>query len=167
MSNFISQLEECIPPLRRYANSLFYNQDEADDLVQDCLERALRKQSLWKPSSSLRSWLFTMQHNLYVNKLRSKGRKPEMIAETDTLSHRQEPYKHDALIHNIDFCIKQLPEDHREVLILVTVEGFAYKEVAQILDIPVGTVMSRLSRARKDLQGIMTGETKPVLRRVK
>ncbi len=157
MSIFINELEQCIPALRRYAYTLFFNQDEADDLVQDCLEHALHKQSLWKPGTSLRAWLFTMQHNLYVDQLRKQGRQPKMDVETDFLSHSLEPEKSETLLHDINHCIQQLPEDQRQVLLLVTVEGFTYKEVSRIISSPIGTVMSRLSRARKTLQILMDG----------
>lgn len=167
MSIFLTQLEHCIPALRRYAFTLFYRQEEADDLVQDCLERALKKQALWQPSSSLRAWLFTMQHNLYVNQLRATARKPELVYDTDSLVHPLEPCQSDVLMKDIDFCLRQLPEDQRQVLLLVTVEGFRYKEVAKIMGIPLGTVMSRLSRARSTLYDLMNGTTRPILREVK
>ena len=170
MSEFLIELEQCIPALRRYAFSLFHQQEEADDLVQDCLERAIKKQSLWQQGSSLRAWLFTMQHNLYINQLRSKGRQPPMTFETDTLSNQLEPHQSEVLMRDINFCIQQLPEDQRQVLLFVTVEGFTYKEVGEIMNIPLGTVMSRLSRARKTLHTLMNGETipsQPALRSVK
>jgi len=170
MPEFTKELEHCIPALRRYACSLLYKQDEADDLVQDCLERALKKKSLWQPGTSLRAWLFTMQHNLYVNQLKRLGRQPQMTAETEKLKHNLEPHKSEVLIHDIDFCLRQLPADQRQVLLLVVVEGFTYKEVSNIMEIPLGTVMSRLSRARKALQTLMNGEaipSQPVLRSVK
>lgn len=170
MSEFLIELEQCIPALRRYAFSLFHQQEEADDLVQDCLERAIKKQSLWKQGSSLRAWLFTMQHNLYINQLKKRGRQPLMTEETEQLTHSLEPHKSDVLIRDIDFCMRQLPGDQRQVLLLVTVQGFSYKEVGRIIDVPLGTVMSRLSRARKTLQALMNGEippTQPVLRSVK
>lgn len=172
MSHFFNELEQCIPALRRYAHSLLYQQDQADDLVQDCLERAINKKSLWQQGTSLRAWLFTMQHNLYVNQLKRLGRQPQMSTETEQLMHSLEPDKTDSLIRDIDFCMRQLPEEQRQILLLVSVEGFSYKEVARIVDIPPGTVMSRLSRARKNLQALMNGEKKPrpsqtVLRSVK
>lgn len=170
MPTFLVELEQCIPALRRYASSLLYKQEEADDLVQDCLERAIKKQSLWQQGTSLRAWLFTMQHNLYVNQLKKMSRQPQMSSEIEQLRHSLEPHKSEALIRDIDFCIRQLPDDQRQVLLLITVEGFAYKEVAEIMEIPLGTVMSRLSRARKSLQALMNGETihsQPVLRCVK
>lgn len=170
MPEFLRELEHCIPALRRYAFSLLHQQEEADDLVQDCLERAIKKQSLWQQGSSLRAWLFTMQHNLHINQLRSKGRKPPMTFEIETLSHQLEPHQSEALLCDINYCIQQLPEEQRQVLLLVTVEGFTYKEVGEIMNIPQGTVMSRLSRAREALQALMNGETspsQPVLRSVK
>lgn len=167
MQTFITELELCIPALRRYALSLLRKQDEADDLVQDCLERALKKQKLWKQNASLRAWLFTMQHNLFINQQKSKKRKPELVSNNDEYTQVVEPNQPNLLIQDIHYCLQQLPEDQREVLLLVTVEGFSYKEVSKIVDIPLGTVMSRLSRARKTLQKLMTGEIKPVLREVK
>lgn len=167
MSKFSNQLEQCIPALRRYAFTLFYQQEEADDLVQDCLERALKKQILWQPNSSLRAWLFTIQHNLYVNQLRNKARKPELVYDIDTLVHTLEPHQTDTLMKDIDFCLRHLPEEQRQVLLLVTVEGFRYKEVGKIMDIPLGTVMSRLSRARSTLHDLMNGTTRPILKEVK
>ncbi len=170
MSYFLNELEQCIPALRRYAYSLLYKQEEADDLVQDCLERAIKKQDLWQKGTSLRAWLFTMQHNLYINQLRKLSRQPLMTEETEQLTHNHEPNKSDVLIRDIDFCMRQLPEDQRQVLLLVTIQGFSYKEVGKIINAPLGTVMSRLSRARKTLQALMNGDkspTKPVLRSVK
>lgn len=171
MSTFLSELEQCIPALRRYAFTLFFNQEEADDLVQDCLEHALNKQSLWKPDTSLRAWLFTMQHNLYINQLRKQGRQPIMDVETEFLGHRLEPDKSDILMDDINRCIQQLPDEQRQVLLLVTVEGFTYQQVAKIIASPVGTVMSRLSRARNTLQILMgdnsTPATTSILRTIK
>lgn len=167
MPEFSVQLEHCIPALRRYAFTLFYRQEEADDLVQDCLERALLKQALWQPNSSLRAWLFTIQHNLYVNQLKSKARKPELVYDTDSLVHLLEPHQSDVLMRDIDYCLRQLPDDQRQVLLLVTIEGFRYKEVGEIMSIPLGTVMSRLSRARSALHDLMNGTTQPILREVK
>ncbi len=167
MSDFLIELEYYIPALRRYANALLRHGDEADDLVQDCLERAILKRSLWRKGSSLRPWLFTILHNLYVNQIRSMARKPEMHSDTSNLMHNMEPHKTHTLMNDIGQCIKQLPDQQREVLLLVTLEGFSYKEVAKIMRIPVGTVMSRLSRSRETVRKLMDGDTGPVLRQVK
>ncbi len=102
-----------------------------------------------------------------VNQLKRKARKPELVYDTDSLVHQLEPHQTDVLMKDIDFCLRQLPEDQRQVLLLVTIEGFRYKEVGKIMDIPLGTVMSRLSRARSTLQDLMNGTTQPILRKVK
>jgi len=167
MSTFIHELENCIPALRRYAFTLFHQQDDADDLVQDCLERAIRKQNLWQKKSSLRAWLFTMQHNLFVNQLKSKARKPELVSSSEELTHIIDNNQPNVLMRDIHYCMQQLTEDQREVLLLITVEGFSYKEVGNIVGIPIGTVMSRLSRAREMLQKLMSGEVRTELREVK
>lgn len=167
MSEFIIELEYCIPALRRYAFTLSQQQDEADDLVQDCLERAIRKQELWQKGSSLRAWLFTMQHNIFINQLKMKARRPELVSTSESLMHIKEPNQPNVIMRDIHYCMRQLSEDQREVLLLVTVEGFSYKEVGEIMGIPLGTVMSRLSRARKTLQELMNGEKQTVLREVK
>jgi len=167
MSIFIRELENCIPALRRYAFTLFHQQDDADDLVQDCLERAIRKQNLWQKKSSLRAWLFTMQHNLFVNQLKSKARKPELVSSPEELMPIIDNNQPNVLMRDIHYCMQQLTEDQREVLLLITVEGFSYKEVGDIVGIPIGTVMSRLSRAREMLQKLMNGEVRTELREVK
>ncbi|HIQ14881.1 MAG TPA: RNA polymerase sigma factor, partial [Leucothrix sp.] len=106
MPEFMIELEHCIPALRRYAFTLFRKQDEADDLVQDCLERALQKQQLWKKDSSLRAWLFTMQHNIFVNQLKSKARKPELVASTEMLTDIIEPNQPNVIMRDIHYCMQ-------------------------------------------------------------
>lgn len=105
---FMIELERCIPALRRYAFTLYYKRDEADDLVQDCLERALKKQMLWKKNTSLRAWLFTMQHNIFVNQFRKQSRRPELVSDIDSLTHPMELDQSDILMRDIDYCIRHL-----------------------------------------------------------
>lgn len=167
MSDFTLEIERCIPSLRRYATALLHDREAADDLVQDCLERALRKRLLWRRGSSMRAWLFTILHNLYVNGVRRNSRMPSMIAEENAAVSYQEPHQADTLMGDIVDCIDQLPNTQRQVLLLVALEGFSYKEVGRIVGVPVGTVMSRLSRARENLRRLMEGESRPGLRRVK
>jgi len=167
MSDFTLEIERCIPSLRRYAAALLHDREAADDLVQDCLERALRKRLLWRRGSSMRAWLFTMLHNLYVNGVRRNSRTPSMIASETAAVSYQEPHQTDTLMGDIVDCIDQLPDTQRQVLLLVALEGFSYKEVGRIVGVPVGTVMSRLSRARENLRRLMDGESRPGLRRVK
>jgi RNA polymerase sigma factor (sigma-70 family) len=147
-----------VPALRRYARLLTGDASRADDLVQDTLERACAKWSLWQPGSALRSWLLTIMHNLYLNQRRD-WRHDELHApldEADEPSH--EPLAR--LGERID-----LQQALREVLLLVTVEEYTYAEAASILDIPIGTVMSRLHRGREQLRGWLgDGAARPALR---
>lgn len=167
MSNFTTELEHYIPALRRYAFSLLRNMEMADDLVQDCLERALRKQALWKQGSSMRAWLFTIQHNLYVNQVRSRIRHPIEEPLTDTSGSESEQGQSDIIMSELYQCLLKLPDEQRQVLLLITVEGFAYQEVAKIMNTPLGTVMSRLSRARENLGKLMDRKKELPLRRIK
>jgi RNA polymerase sigma-70 factor (ECF subfamily) len=150
-----------IPHLRRYARALTRHELEADDLVQDTLERALRKFSLWQRGTNLRAWLFSVMHNLYVNQLRAKQETAALDDDMDiAVGGRQEEGLN---IRDLSTSLLALPLEQREVLLLVGLEDFSYAEVAQTLDIPLGTVMSRLSRGRERLRGLLDGSTKPTL----
>jgi RNA polymerase sigma-70 factor (ECF subfamily) len=157
MDHFHRLLEAEIPRLRRYARALTHNAVRADDLVQDTLTRALRKQHLWEPGSDLRAWLFTIMHNQNVNDVRRAACDDIavdidqfvsiMIATTDPTGSRQ--------LQELDLAIANLPEEQRQVLLLVGLEGLSYQDTAAILRIPVGTVRSRLSRARDFLRKLL------------
>ncbi len=150
-------LIEHLPRLRRYARALTRDASQADDLVQDTLERALIKLDLWQPGSDLRAWLFTLMHNLFVNQVRA-GR----LQETELDAARDVPVaggQMDALaLRDLHTALGRLPADQREVILLVGLEQFGYAEAARILDVPVGTVMSRLSRGRERLRQLLAGE---------
>jgi RNA polymerase sigma-70 factor, ECF subfamily len=156
MPEFNALLENEIPKLRRYARALTRNTVSADDLVQDCLLRAIRKSHLWQPGTDLRAWLFTMLHNQYVNDVRSAARRGVTVND-DQLDGLDTPATQSAslLMRDLDRAIKRLPEEQRQVLLLVGLEAFSYEEAARILHIPVGTVRSRLSRGREALRGLM------------
>jgi RNA polymerase sigma factor (sigma-70 family) len=148
-----------IPDLRRYARALTGDGWAADDLVQDTLERACQRWQLWAAGSDLRAWLFTLMHNLFVDgarrALRQQARHVELDDVADELvAPRATPE------HRIDLqrCLMRLPEEQREVLLLVTLQDLGYEEVARIVGVPVGTVMSRLSRARSRLRELMDGQ---------
>lgn len=158
-----------IPSLRRYARALTRDIERADDLVQDCLERAWCRRSLWRPGSDLRAWLFTIMHNLYANQVRRYGAEPQLVS-IDTvadLSSEASSAESHAQLWDIEAAIATLPDAQREVLLLVSLEALRYEEVAQILDIPVGTVMSRLHRAREHLRCRLDGSPERGLRSVK
>jgi RNA polymerase sigma-70 factor (ECF subfamily) len=158
-------LIEHIPALRRYARALTGDAWAADDLVQDTLERACTKWRLWLAGSDLRAWLFTLMHNLYVSQLRHAGRQGELARPLDVTELDADPpappAQLDAVI-DLQRCLLRLPQEQRIVLLLVTLEDLSYAEVARIVDVPVGTVMSRLSRARTRLQELMEGAPAPV-----
>jgi RNA polymerase sigma-70 factor (ECF subfamily) len=160
--------DEHIPRLRRYARALTGDRAQADDLVQECLARAWEKLSLWRRGSDLRAWLFTILHNLYVNELRRSKRRPQLFAPDDeALDAPRRATQEDGLaLRDLEAALNGLPPEQRAVLLLVAVEDMSYGEVAKTLAIPVGTVMSRLSRARERLR-LQLNDEGPALRRVK
>ena len=149
-----------IPRLRRYARLLTGDAVRADDLVQDTLERACRKWSLWRPHPSgggLRSWLLSIMHNLFVNQLRDNAHLGQDVEldEGNEPAHHPELHSHTRL--DLEAALAELPAPLREVILLVCLEELSYAEAAQVLGTPVGTVMSRLSRARERLRALMDG----------
>ena len=146
-----------IPALRRYARLLTGDATRADDLVQDTLERACVKWSLWQPGSALRSWLLSLMHNLHVNQRRDWRHDDGHLALDDAPEPMHEPHAQAAERMDLQLALSALAPAMREVLLLVTVEEYTYAEAAQILDVPVGTVMSRLHRARERLRELMSG----------
>jgi RNA polymerase sigma-70 factor (ECF subfamily) len=150
-------LIEHLPRLRRYARALTGDVNRADDLVQDTLERALAKLDLWQPGSDLRAWLFTLMHNLFINQIRV--RRPQETVMEDALDVPVSGGQMEALAaRDIHAALARLPEEQREVLLLVGLEQFGYAEAAQVLGVPTGTVMSRLSRARERMRQMLAGE---------
>ena len=150
-------LIEHLPRLRRYARALTGDVNRADDLVQDTLERALAKLDLWQPGSGLRAWLFTLMHNLFVNQIRI--RRPQETVMEEALDEPVSGGQMEALTaRDIHTALARLPEEQREVLLLVGLEQFGYAEAAQVLGVPTGTVMSRLSRARERMRQMLAGE---------
>lgn len=164
----LSKLEETIPSLRRYAWALVRQSSDADDLVQDCLVRALDRLETVRSETELRPWLFAIMHNLYVSRWRHRQIRPETAAE-DADTEPAVPAAQTASTE-LQLALRGLavlPEEQRQIIVLVAVEGFQYGEVARVLGIPIGTVMSRLSRARDNLRHYMEGREQPRLRRVK
>lgn len=151
-----TDLIEHIPRLRRYARALTGDSNRADDLVQDTLERALIKLDLWKPGSDLRAWLFTVMHNLFMNQVRSRHAAESSLDEAMVMPVSGGQMESLAA-RDILSALEQLPEQQREVLLLVGLEQFSYEEAAQVLGVPVGTVMSRLSRARERMRQLLAG----------
>jgi RNA polymerase sigma factor (sigma-70 family) len=152
------RLVELIPRLRRYARALVGDRSGADDLVQDTLERAWAKLHLYRRGTDLRAWLFTVMHNVHVNRVRATRTTDLLRDEMPELA--RDGAQGDALLmRDLDRAITRLPADQRAVLLLVTLEEMSYEEVARTLGIPIGTVMSRLSRAREKLRSLMLGQS--------
>ena len=163
MSNdFRHSVETMIPALRRSARALARDSDIADDLVQDTLVRALRSEKLFL-GGDLRAWLYTILTNLNRNRRRSLARQPAMMELHDTTADASGT---EAEGRDISRALATLAEDQRAVLLLVVLEGLSYRDVADIQGVPIGTVMSRLARARAHVRAVIEGE-RPALRRVK
>lgn len=169
----VSEIENLIvgyiPRLRRYAMALAQGQNHiAEDLLQDALERALGKIHLWQADTDLRAWLFTIMHNVYVNQLRHIKNGPCFVELPETAGNDVGDYMASQLdLQDLQSALGQLPPDQREILLLVTLEGLPYKQVADIMAIAEGTVMSKLSRARQQLRKLLHREDARYLRRIK
>jgi RNA polymerase sigma-70 factor, ECF subfamily len=147
-----------IPRLRRYARALLRSRDRADDLVQDTLLRALEKLHLYQPGTNLRAWLFTVMHNLYVNSHRRAARQGRTIPVEKVQLSTPASQVSGLELRDLERVIAALPEDQRTTLLLIGLEGMRYEDVAQICDVPIGTVRSRISRAREALRQMLKGE---------
>jgi len=159
MDTFHDRLEAALPDLWRYAFALTREHARADDLVQDCAERALRKRRLWKPSGPLKPWLMRMMLNIFRNQLRAPAARRALVSVDDMTEQLPAP---DALDDHLQLsatmrALDTLPRDQREALLLVVLGGLSYSEAADALDIPMGTLMSRLGRARQRLRQLLDG----------
>lgn len=169
MEDLGQALEACIVGLRRYAIALVRNKDEADDLVQESLARAVARGNRWREVRNPRAYLFSTLHNVYIDKCRKSARAgihlsfdladPARMSCAATQDGRLE-------MRDLGRALAQLPDQQRQIVLLVGLEGMSYQEVGEVLSIPVGTVMSRLFRARKSLRRLMAGDSPSHLRRV-
>jgi RNA polymerase sigma factor (sigma-70 family) len=175
MQDMVMLIEPLIPALRRYARGLLRDRAAADDLVQDCLERAIGKWHQRRTDSDARRWIFAIMHNLAINRLRQLMRRGRHVTldDVDEATFARPATQEDTLRHrDLMAALEDLPEEQRSVLLLVSVEDMSYAETAEILGIPIGTVMSRLARARNKVSVAMEGSNatparRPSLRRVK
>ena len=162
-----------IPRLRRYARALLGDDGEAEDLIQDTLERGLARLPQWREGDNPRKWLVSILHNLHVDGLRRKSRRPPHVGLESVGIDQSSPSADAASGGDIDSALRLLTIEQREVVLLVGLEGLSYAETAEVLKIPVGTVMSRLARGRDRLRGLMDYEgggdrsSRASLRRVK
>jgi RNA polymerase sigma-70 factor (ECF subfamily) len=149
------ELIAALPRLRRYARLLTGDRCRADDLVQDALERALERESTFRSGANLRAWLFSLMHNLFVDGVRARE-VVDWSVDSSELPDVVAPQQSDpAEMRDIHSALAKLPVDQREVLLLVAIEGLRYREAADALGLPVGTVMSRLARAREKMQDLL------------
>jgi RNA polymerase sigma-70 factor (ECF subfamily) len=169
LQDFLDEIEGSVPALRRYARALTRDADRADDLVQDCVERAIRKQRHWSPTGPLRAWLFKMLLNIYRNDARRQRRRGNQVALDELTVETAIPAPQPGRIALAEMAkaLETLPLDQREALLLVVLEGVSYQEAAGILGIPAGTLMSRLGRARAALRSLTGTTDEPRLRTVK
>lgn len=158
-TDFSDQLVALLPRLRRFALTLTGDLDRADDLVQQGCEKALLKQDQWQAGTRLDSWMYRMLQNLHIDNLRGQHRRSahlheDVVGELVDSDSGALPEREN-LLGAVAKFIDQLPEDQRTVMLLVAVEEYSYREVSEILDIPVGTVMSRLARARTKIMAML------------
>jgi RNA polymerase sigma-70 factor, ECF subfamily len=162
LTEFQERIEATIPALRRYARALTRESEAADDIVQDTLVRALRSEHLFH-GGDMRAWLYTILTNVNRNRLRTLSRRPSLIPIKDSDAAMSGP---ESGSRDIARALDELAEDQRSALLLVVLEGLTYREVAEVQGVPIGTVMSRLARARMQIKAYLDGE-RPALRRVK
>jgi RNA polymerase sigma-70 factor (ECF subfamily) len=156
----IAQIEAEIPRLRRFARAMVRDATLADDLVQECLERALSRLHLWRPGSNLRAWLFTILRNLHINGIRRR----QTVVDIDGEAQASIGAAHGSQFVRLELrdlrrALAMLPTEQREVVLLIGLEGISYGEAADILNISIGTVKSRLSRGRRALRLLMEGRS--------
>jgi RNA polymerase sigma-70 factor (ECF subfamily) len=169
---FRSQLVALLPRLRRFARGLTGNADRADDLVQAACERALARMEQWTPGTRLDSWMFRIVRTIWIDELRARKvreRAHEREELGDQVVDGQRHMEARLTMEAVREAVARLPEEQRETLLLIGVEGVSYKEAADIMDVPIGTVMSRLARARSGLLRLMDrgrreGESDKVVR---
>lgn len=166
----MARIEQCIPALRRYAWALVRHREDADDLVHDCLLRALDKLHTRRDDADVRAWLFTILHNLFVSHHRRRRVRPitEPLEDDHEAAASHRPHQEDGLLwRDMLRGLDRLPPEQRSVVLLISVEDLSYAETAAVLGVPIGTVMSRLARGREKLREYTDTEARPALRRVK
>ncbi len=164
------QIEELLPRLRRYSRALCGSRETADDLTQDTLERAWLKRAQWQPGTNLRAWLFAIMHSVFINGVKRVRPTESLEALGDAAPQPEGAARADSGVQLSEMAaaLRRLPNEQREVVLLVGLEQFSYAEAAEALGVPMGTVMSRLSRGRERLRDLLEGgAATAALRRVK
>jgi RNA polymerase sigma-70 factor (ECF subfamily) len=155
------EIASLLPRMRRFARSITFHREDADDLVQIAMERALGRSEQWIPGTRLDSWIFRIMKNAWIDEVRSRARRDDLFAPEEAGEHVGDDSAH---AHQqrlaLQKAVSLLSEEHRLVVGLVLVDGLSYKDAAEVLDIPMGTLTSRLARARESLQQILSDQTK-------
>jgi RNA polymerase sigma-70 factor (ECF subfamily) len=146
-----------LPRLRRFARTLTRSAHDADDIVQIAVERALLRLDQWRPDANLHSWLFGIVRNAWIDETRARGRRARLLAPEEHGAHVAAPAGADVELWSVQAAMERLPEEQREAIGLVLVEGLSYKEASEVLDIPIGTLTSRLARGREALAALLDG----------
>lgn len=162
MSNSLeNDIAALLPRLRRFARSITFHREDADDVVQIAVERALTRSAQWEPGTRLDSWMFRIVKNAWIDEVRARARRDQLFAPEEEGEHvgddRAEAQQQRMAIEQ---ALRRLSEEHRMVIGLVLVDGMPYKEAAEVLDIPMGTLTSRLARAREALQALLSDRTR-------
>jgi RNA polymerase sigma-70 factor (ECF subfamily) len=157
LPSFEDELVTLLPQLRRFAHSLSRSPADADDLTQAAVERAIRSRDQWMPGTRLDSWMYRIMRNLWIDTARSRSRKEKFEAAPEEAANVGEDGAVEASMEltRIMSAMQQLPDEQREVVSLILIEGFGYREAAELLDLPIGTVSSRLVRGRTALLGLV------------
>lgn len=156
--NFNQELCALLPRLRRFARSLAGNRADADDLVQVALERALARASQWRPDMRLDAWVFAIVRNAWIDEQRARQRGQRVFApEEQGANVGETPFEGQDLALSVQTALARLPEEQRMAIALVLIEGLSYREAAQAMGVPVGTLTSRLARGREALQALLGG----------
>src|SRR5688572_2031725 len=159
---FENELTQLLPRLRRFAHTLSRHGADADDLTQATVERALRSRGQWQPGTRLDSWLYKIMRNLWIDTVRSRGRKEKFEApaeEAEALGFDPRDGVEAGLeLQRVMAAMERLPDEQREVVVLILIEGFGYREAAELLDLPIGTVSSRLVRGRTALLAMVASD---------
>jgi RNA polymerase sigma factor (sigma-70 family) len=158
-----TEIAALLPRLRRFARTITYHREDADDLVQVAVERALNRSDQWEAGTRLDSWIFRIMKNAWIDEVRTRIRRDRVFAPEEAGEHIGDDFAeaHQQRIA-IQKAISLLTEDHRIVIGLVLVDGLPYKEAAEVLEIPMGTLTSRLARAREALQGLLSDQARTV-----
>src|SRR3984957_1993905 len=159
--NVHEQIVALLPRLRRFARGLTRNPHDADDVVQIAVERALKRLDQWRSDARLDSWMFKIVRNAWIDELRSRGRRDKIFVPEEAGENiGTESMERETALMSVQAAMARLPEDQRIAVSLVLVEGLPYKEAAEVLEVPIGTLTSRLARGREALQAFLEPEGK-------